>query len=359
MTDDCSDSYAEARAKFLDLARAKQAKVHSVIHPGLGVDNEELAMDFAVFGDPQAKKTLLLVSGTHGQEGYIGSAIQIAFLRDLVLPDGVNVVALHALNPWGFSHLSRSDELNIDCNRNFLDFSQPLPANPLYVAAHEKICPDDWTEDRPSAIEISLAIATEHGPQALLDALTGGQFEVATGLNFGGRAPSWSNRMVRDHLPPLLAHAEKIAFVEWHTGLGGFGELCHICMHDPDSDAFARVWDWMGEEAKATFAASFGVGGSTPSYSGLFSTWLPSAAPRADWTGVVIEVGTYDPGATWDGLRRDRWLKFGRGRSSQPRDEIRREMLEMLYPASPEWRRKGVEAGCDAQRRALDGLVRW
>jgi hypothetical protein len=38
----------------------------------------------------------------------------------------VNVVALHALNPWGFSHLSRTDEANIDLNRNFDDYGAPL-----------------------------------------------------------------------------------------------------------------------------------------------------------------------------------------------------------------------------------------
>src|SRR5207248_10976487 len=60
---------------------------------------EDLAIDIAIFGDPDAEKTLFLVSGTHGQEGFYGSALQIEFLRDLEIPEGVNVIALHALNP--------------------------------------------------------------------------------------------------------------------------------------------------------------------------------------------------------------------------------------------------------------------
>lgn len=358
MIEDCSESYADARIKFLDLASAKDAFVHSVTHPGLGLDGEELAMDFAVFGDRSAKKTLLLVSGTHGQEGYIGSAIQLAYLRNLHIPDGVNVVALHALNPWGFSHLSRSDELNIDVNRNFLDFSSPLPSKQIYVDAHPLICPEDW-DGRAPALEIGGSLVAKFGHQAALDALTGGQYDVATGLNFGGRAPSWTNRTVSEHLPPLLQSAEKVAFVEWHTGLGGFGDMVHICFADPKSEAYDRVWGWFGDEAKASFAVSMQADGATAAYSGPFSVWLLNSATQAEVAGVIIEAGTFSPDAVWEALRMDRWLRFGHGHSSTPREEIGKDMLNRLYPTSPEWREKAVRKGCEEQQRALEGLMNW
>src|SRR5438445_7919549 len=108
-----SETYAEARQKFLALASERGARVISRIHPtARGAQGEELAIDIATFGEPDAEKTLFLVSGTHGQEGFYGSALQIEFLRDLKIPEGVNVIALHALNQWGFSHFSRTDDTN-------------------------------------------------------------------------------------------------------------------------------------------------------------------------------------------------------------------------------------------------------
>src|SRR3546814_20998695 len=105
MTSPFSQTYAEARAKFLSLASARGATVVSAVHPTeRGAAGEDLAIDIATFGDPDAEKTLFLVSGTHGQEGFIGSAFQTAFLRALDLPAGVKWVAMHGLTQRGFSH---------------------------------------------------------------------------------------------------------------------------------------------------------------------------------------------------------------------------------------------------------------
>ncbi|MBS0412334.1 MAG: DUF2817 domain-containing protein [Proteobacteria bacterium] len=356
-----SATYSEARAKFLAVAAARGAVVRSAVHPTqTGVQGEALAMDVATFGDPQASKTLFLVSGTHGQEGYTGSAIQIAFLEGLAIPEGVNVVALHALNPWGFSHWSRTDEDNIDLNRNFRDFAAPSPSNRLYALLHGALCPDAWTAETSDWVTVRDRLVADHGWAAVLSGLTGGQFDEPTGLNYGGRGPSWSNRTAAELLPVAFANSRKVAFVEWHTGLGAYGELCHICMHDPASAASARVFEWMGEAARETLKASFdGAEGATPSYQGLFCTWLPQAAPWADFTGLGIEVGTFDNAAVADALRIDRWLKFGRGPGLQPREALRETMMQRLYPADEAWRRLALANGCDAQQRALEGLVEW
>ena len=48
---------------------------------------------------------------------------------------------LHALNPYGFSHLRRVNEDNADLNRNFVDFSRAaagpsrLRGDPFHAAA--------------------------------------------------------------------------------------------------------------------------------------------------------------------------------------------------------------------------------
>jgi hypothetical protein len=356
-----SDTYSEARRKFLAVASDRRAKIISVVHPtARGAQGEELAIDIAVFGNPGAEKTLFLVSGTHGQEGFYGSTLQSEFLRDLEIPDGMNVIALHALNPWGFSHLSRTDETNVDINRNFTDYGVAFAQDELYPALFKALCPDDWNKETIDWSAARDAIIRDYGVKRMVTAAGGGQIVEPTGMNYVGTGPSWSRSVVESLLPKLFAKSKKIAFIEWHTGLGGYGELSHIPMMAPESSGYQRMFSWLDEEARSSWARGMDfTDGVTPDYRGWFSAWLPSTAPHAEWAGMVIEAGTYGVIEVMDGLRMDRWLKFGKGRSYLPREEMRRSMMEKLYPTDPAWRKKALANGLDAQRRFLNGLVEW
>jgi len=130
-----SATYAQARDKFLAAATERGLAVETHVHPAQrGAQGEALAIDVALLGPEDATSALLLTSGTHGAEGFCGSGCEVNLLRDdswmiRVARSGVRVLVLHALNPHGFSHLARTNEDNIDLNRNFRDFSVPPPAN--------------------------------------------------------------------------------------------------------------------------------------------------------------------------------------------------------------------------------------
>src|SRR3546814_4104919 len=67
----------------------------------------------------------------------------------------------------------------------------------------------------------------------MITVLAGGQDFEPTGLNYTGSGPSWSRRTVAELLPRIFAKSKKIAFIEWHTGLGPSGELSHLCSFAP------------------------------------------------------------------------------------------------------------------------------
>jgi Protein of unknown function (DUF2817) len=361
MSDCYSRTYFEARQKFLALAAMRNAKVISTPHPTeRGAEGEELAIDIAVFGDPDAEKTLFLVSGTHGQEGFYGSALQIKFLHNLDIPQGVNVVALHGLNPWGFSHLSRTDNENIDVNRNFTDYGVPSARDEIYSPLFRALCPDDWTEETTDWSSIREEFTKKYGAKRLVSAAGGGQIVEPTGMNFVGMGPSWSRKVVEELLPRIFAKSKKVAFIEWHTGLGDYGELSHIPMMEPGSEGYERMFGWLDRDARSTWAKGMAdFDGVTPDYRGWFSAWLPAAAPQAEWAGMVIEAGTYGVVEVMDGIRMDRWLKFGKGRSYLSRDEMRAIMMDKLYPTAPDWRAAALKNGLAAQQSFLEGLRRW
>ena len=106
-----SDTYEESRKKFLDAT--KKYKVESI------KIQENLYIDFASPKKKTKKKLLILVSGTHGVETYLGSAAQQIFLKEYAQKlKNTDVCLIHSLNPYGFKHNRRVNENNVDLNRN-------------------------------------------------------------------------------------------------------------------------------------------------------------------------------------------------------------------------------------------------
>jgi len=144
-----AQSYAAARQKFLAAAQEAGLAVRSHVHPRRGRDGEDLAMDVALQGAPDAEALLVLSSACHGVEGFCGSGAQVALLADQEFAAAARsaataVLYVHALNPYGFSWWRRTTHENVDLNRNFHDFTKPLPANVAYDEIADWLVPQQW-----------------------------------------------------------------------------------------------------------------------------------------------------------------------------------------------------------------------
>ena len=120
------------------------------------------------------------------------------------------VVYVHALNPYGFSFLRRTTDENIDLNRNFHDFGQPLPANPGYRELHPLLVPEEW----PPSPQVQAALGEyvmRNGEVGLQAVISRGQHEFPDGLFFGGTGPSWSNLALREVLRTHGRRAARLA----------------------------------------------------------------------------------------------------------------------------------------------------
>src|SRR5205085_1839656 len=100
--------YQGARARFLEAARAAGAALEAILHPERGPDGGALHTDVAWIGPRDAEAALVLISATHGVEGFCGSGAQVDWLRReewRALPAGTAVLIIHAINPYGFAWL--------------------------------------------------------------------------------------------------------------------------------------------------------------------------------------------------------------------------------------------------------------
>src|SRR6185436_12784306 len=190
--------YSEAREKFLAAARIAGATHHRYDTPTKGPRGESLSTDVARLGSDDASRIVMIISSTHGVEGFCGSGFQVDWLAGtggVGLPQDTAVVMVHAINPYGFAWTRRVTAEGNDLNRNYVDHSKPYPVNEGYLEIADWLIPKDLGEATLKAGEARLAeYCRRVGDVAYFRAVSGGQYSHPDGMFFGGGGPSWSNR---------------------------------------------------------------------------------------------------------------------------------------------------------------------
>jgi hypothetical protein len=360
VADAFAGSYAQARRKFLDAAVEAGLSVDTRLHPLKGSDGEELAMDVVRDGPADAGALLILSSACHGVEGFCGSGVQVAALRDAqwrahAKAKRVAVLYIHGLNPYGFSHLRRTTHENVDLNRNFHDFSRPLPVNEAYREVQPLLLPQEWPPSAANKADIESYVAS-NGEAAYQAAVTRGQHEYADGLFFGGTEASWSNRTLRDVLRAHARRAARIGWIDIHTGLGptGVGERIYAARNDKAGLKRARDW-WDG--GGKTPVTSIYDGSSTSAFlTGMMFNAVYDECPQAEYTGMAMEYGTVPVMQTLHSLRGEQWLQRHPEAAPALAQQIRQQVRDAFYTDTGKWKEQVVAQARDALFEAADGL---
>jgi len=333
--------YRQGRHAFVQACEQAGIDVVARVHPGVeGRDGKPLFLDTAVIGPRDAKKALLLISATHGVEGYFGSGVQTGLLREGLAgraPKDTKVVLLHALNPYGFSWDRRVNEDNADINRNCVDFAHP-PANEPYDKLAAAISPRDISDEGMISANVKLIeYLKSHGAFALQEAISKGQYKYPDGVYYGGAKEAWSVKMLKDVFVETLAHVKKLTVIDFHTGLGDFGAGEMITEDLPDSAAYKRARAMWGKRVASSEA---GESVSAP-LSGTIDKAVAKWLKAVELTFAALEVGTRDTRAVFNALRKDNWLHcFAPGRfKNKAAEAIRLELRDAFYPDTAEWKR--------------------
>lgn len=348
-------NYAAARQQFLAEATLAGAALESLPHPQRGPDGAELAIDLAWLGPHDARRVLVLISGTHGVEGYQGSAAQIGFLQHTAraLPADTAALLIHGLNPYGFAWVRRVNEDNIDLNRNYLDFSRPLPSNPGYAEVHALILPEALTPAALGQVQQHLvAYMARVGKAAAATAITGGQYTHPDGIFYGGQSLCWSNRQLASIAGRYLQAARVICVLDHHTGLGPVGHTELICRHPAGSQELALARAWLGPDvtspAQGESASAVIDGNVRMAFGGL--------CPQAQVVSVCPEVGTVPETQVLAALLADNWLHQRGAPLSAMGDGVRQQLMAAFCPGDAAWRAQAFERAMAIHRRALAGL---
>jgi predicted deacylase len=351
-----SNDYRSARSRFLVACKMARLRVESIENPDAERGGEPVYTDVAVLGPENTRAALMLTSGTHGVEGFCGSAIQTGLILEGLagrMPPDLRIVMVHAVNPYGFAHLRRVNEDNIDLNRNFIDHGAAPPTNPAYDELAGLIAPTAYWQLATGATLAQLLIhRAVRGTAILQAAITGGQYSHPRGLFYGGQAPAWSNKTFRQIVRRRIVGAERAALLDIHTGLGLHNKGEIISGEMPGSPAHARTLNWWGDRVKSSKAGE----SVSVDLSGTIESAFREMLPRAEVTAVTLEFGTFPAIQMLHAMQAENWLHHHGGGSRRRATKIKSAMRHAFYPDSDSWKLKVWNQANEVVEQALRGL---
>jgi len=335
LSDYFSESFLEAKTRFIAKASEKGLPVRSSGVGMKGIDGENLSMETVEIGNPDSDNMLIVLSGTHGVEGYAGSACQLSLLdqADALALDNHLIVLVHALNPFGFSYYRRTNEENIDVNRNFADFEQAVHSNE--GAEHSIVGKLRNTSNTFGVLRLVFTLLLEilrGNKEQVQGIITEGQYHHERDLFFGGFSTSKSALFWKD----LIAEyqGKEIYILDIHTGLGEFGEGYVISHAAKDSEGYRNNQQY--------FSGLNLVHTSTDlSVSTRLCGTLSSSIPKPD-NALVLEFGTRSGLNVLTALAVENH-HYWKDRQSRQYDKARTRLKNAFIPKSHKWKHQVIE----------------
>ena len=357
-------SYEISRARFLRDVELLRPKWHSSLLEALPLKNfPNLCIDW-FWAEPRFKENLIIVStGQHGIEGYVGSAMLKLFTDEFaprINPESTGLLLVHIMNPWGMKNHYRENPKYDDLNRNFVfdgNFSPTI--NPDYDLIGKFLNPQKPARTLSAEAIPFLAKVIKNmispGRARVQAASLLGQHRHPKGIYYGGTEPQEETDVLMELYRTGLAKYQNFVQVDMHTGYGPRYQMTVIVPPlDPtpsadatkkfnyplvqkiDADEFYAISGDMGEYVyhlrdaefpdKKAFACGFEFG--------TFGESLPALIRSLRIT--VLENQLRHHGAV----------------SPQAEEQIHAEYEELFFPAEEKWREKAL-ADC---RQAFEGI---
>ena len=351
-SDSFYDSYEEIRTHLQELTGELGVEISSY-----AVDeNDGLYIDSFYLPSTKEKTNLVvLTTGVHGMEGYIGATMLDVFFQEVyptldTANTGVLVVA--NVNPYGMKYFRRYNENNVDLNRNFildwdnfdLSSNKEYPKVDTFLGPTGKIGNGLWHE---VGFYLSLAkTAITEGADTVSDALLTGQYEYPQGVYYGGNGDEASTVYLKDVFSQCLDSAyENIVHIDIHSGYGPrynmviFNSVYETMSEKESQEAFGydHVIAYDSESFYATTGDTtdffYRLAEQKQAQAELYSTCFEFGTIGDEFFDTILSLKyTIDE-------NRNHWYPTDNKLTEQI---IHENYMELYYPTETAWREKTV-----------------
>ena len=376
-----SHTYSESFYTTYEEVRANlNRRVESLRQKGVEVHRSEYAVNAGenlyidnIYLPSTGEKTNLIVltTGVHGIEGYIGSVMLDVFFEEIyptLNTENTGILIVANVNPYGMKNYRRYNENNVDLNRNFIEDweSFDLSSNKEYPKVDNFLQPTGkmgnafWHE-----VGFYLSLAKEAiftGADTISDALLTGQYEYPEGVYYGGNGDEVSTTYLKGVFADCIdGEYENIVHIDIHSGYGPrYNMVIFNSVQDMTTEAEAIEmygYDYVIAQDSEEFYVTYG---DTTDY---FYRLARSKGSDKELYSTCFEFGTIGDSFIDSILS----LKYTVDENRQhfypttnkiTAEVVRQNYMELFYPTEMEWRMKAISDFKDAASGVLGAKLK-
>lgn len=344
------NSYESARDSFRVIAGRlalayENVQFKEIVVPCTFDDNLTLGVCYIpAQGDGQ--NLLILSSGVHGVEGYVGHAAQMLFINEFLnsnLLENMGVLLIHSINPYGFKYNRRVSENNVDLNRNSsLTDELYSRVNDGYPKVYNFINPSDKVNIKSFVNRFFILKAANEIRKAsipvLRQAILQGQYQFPEGLYFGGQRLEPQIDSLKAVIASITEPYQTIMAIDLHTGYGERGRL-HFFPNPIEKERRLKL-----EAMYEGYEIDWGDTGDFYTTTGDFVDFIDAICAGKEFYPMSFEYGTLNSQTTLGSMKSLHIMILeNQGNSygyKSPKDSIRvvNDLLEMYNSKSESWR---------------------
>jgi len=345
-----NNSYEDARKDFRSKSDELLEKYNGTKRFQLPVQSKidtDLTIDFCYIpGSENADKILILSSGVHGVEGYVGSAIQLFFMENYINNEFLNktsILLIHSVNPYGFKYDRRVTENNVDINRNSaIDKKLYQIVNEGYPKVYDLINPKGEVEtgsfeNRFFFVNAIKEIAKKSMP-VLRQAIVQGQYRFPDGLFYGGNDFEPQIKDLVQIIDTICDPYQTIFSIDLHTGYGERGKI-HL-FPNPVEDPIKKRMETIFEG----YQIDWGDSDDFYTVTGDFIDYIGKINHDKTFIPMTFEYGTMNSQTTIGSIKslhimilENQGEQYG-FLSDEDSQKVKNDFIKMYYPVSDAWK---------------------
>lgn len=302
------------------------------------------------------KNLIILTTGVHGIEGYIGSVMLDVFFEEIypnLNTDTTGIMVVANVNPYGMKYMRRYNENNVDLNRNFiidwdnfdLSSNKDYPEVKNFLQPNSKIGNAFWHE---VGFYGNLGFnAITKGADKVSDALLTGQYEYPKGVYYGGNGDEKSTAYLKSVFADCIdGEYENLVHIDIHSGYGPrynmviFNSVYETMTEAETKKAFG--YDYVISHDSESFYATTGdttdffyrLAEQKNTQKGIFSTCFEFGTIGDSFMDSILSLKyTVDE-------NRQHWYPTNNGTTAEV---VKENYKELFYPTETKWREKTIE----------------